>query len=205
VEPIVVTPPDRLPFSLTTAIRQLGALVDDVDNVDFHCRAAIASVEDYTGRALVTRTLKLRLSQWPDFSLSYGINRQADRRNNLCAIPLHMSPLVAIASVKYYPADGTARVTWDAANYRADTATLPGRIVFVDGVTLPSLATREDAVEIEYTAGYGLKESSMPPMLVQAILQLARHWMDNPMAVDVEGTARRMPYSYQVLLRSQRV
>lgn len=208
--PIVTTTPAQvLPVTLTMALRHVRALQDDMDLVDLYCRAAVAAVEDYTGRSLITQTYTLREERWPSDGgpgrgAGWGITRRADLFKRTYGVTLARSPLVAINSVKYYPSDGGARVTWGAANYAADTASLPGKLVVTDGVTLPDLFARNDALEIEFTAGYGTKGSAMPPMLQLAVLQLARHFFDNPSAV-TEMTIEEMPYSFVQLLRSQKI
>lgn len=201
----VVTPADTLPVSIASAHRHLRTLADDSDMVNLYCRAATAAVEDYTGRIFVTTVFKATLDTWPNFGLDNAVNTKERLRTAVWAIELPRSPLLAIDFVKYYPEGGGAQVTWSASNYRTDLVNLPGRLVLVDDVDLPSLEVRADAVEIQFQAGCGLLESQMPPLLVLAMLELARHFFDNPSAVDTEGKARRMPLSYQHLLRSQRV
>ena len=202
---VVVTPADTLPCSIDLALRHVRALTDEVDLVDLACRAATAACEDYTGRVFVQQVFCLQLGGWPDTARSDGINRPAPHFKRQCGIALPRSPLVAISSVKYYPEDGGAQDTLGAGLYRADLGSLHGRLVFKENTDLPSVASRPDAIEITFTAGHGTKEYQMPANYLMCMLQLARHFYDNPSAVDMSGTVRRMPFSFQHLLRSQKI
>ena len=51
-------------------------------------------------------------------------------------------------------------------------------MVLVDGQSWPSLYPRDDAVQIEYVAGYGAA-ASVPQVFKQAILLLVGHWYAN--------------------------
>ncbi len=202
---VVKTAPGTLPMAVSTAIRHLRALEDDADLLELYCRAAVQCVEEYTGRAMMNTVYTAQLDAWPEFMEDWGINSRPRRPRPLDGIELPRSPLVEIVSLKYYPEDGGAQATWAAGNYRTNLRSLPGRLVFIDGYDLPALAARSDAVEVEFKAGSGTLESEMNPMLLMAVLQLARHFMDNPGTVDIDGNVRRMPYSFQMLLRAQRV
>jgi hypothetical protein len=192
-----------VPVSL--ALRHLRALPDDTELVSFLLRAATAVVEDYTGRSLIRQTYVLQLENWPCFAEPYGIRGPGYNGGTLSSIALERTPLVAINSVKYYPEAGGVVVTWDVANYFADSVAIPGRLVFADGVTLPAVAKRPDAIEIEFTAGPLATVTAPNAMLSLAVMQLARHLYDNPSAVDAEGKVTEMPLSFRHLLRSQRV
>lgn len=218
---VVVTPAPVLPVSILTALRHIRALADDVDLVNLYCRAAVQAVEEYTGRALITQTFRAEMERWPasmrgyygvgvPFGYSMGgygpglITRNA-AQTQLTTISLPRSPLVAIDSLKYYPDSGGSLATMDPSTYRVDVATLPGRLVFVDGTDMPPVAIRHDAIQIQFQAGYGTKESRMPPMLETATLLFARHLYDNPSIIDETGRARELPLSFQYLMRSQKI
>lgn len=201
---VVKTAPGQLPFAVSTALRHIRALEDDADLVELYCRAAVQTVEDYTGRALLRTVYTAQLDAWPDFGCQRGILPGPASRN-LDTIVLPRSPLVAIGSVKYYPEDGGAQATWDATNYRADIRSLPGRLVLAESYEFPAIAVRADAVEVEFTAGEGTAEGEVPAPLLMCALTLARHFFDNPGCVDADGKVRKMPYSFDMLRRQFRV
>jgi hypothetical protein len=203
---VVVNSLDILPCTIDMALRQLRALTDDADLVELACRASVAACEDYTGRIFVQTIFQASFSDWPDDDDSDGINKPSGRFSVPAGITLPRSPLVAINSLKYYPAGGGALVEWPDTNYYSDRASLPGRLVFADGVSFPAVDTsRPDAIQIEFEAGHGTTYPEMPANYLMAMLQLARHLFDNPSAVDAEGKIREMPLSFRHLLRSQKV
>ncbi len=202
---VVVDAPELLPCPLDMAMRYIKATEADVDAVELACRAATAACEDYTGRVFQQTIFKATLSAWPTLCRPPGIAGPRANSGVLPGITLPRSPLVAINSLKYYPDGGGAQVEWDDANYYSDRAALPGRLVFVDGVDLPALAVRPDAIEIEFEAGHGTTMQEMPANYLTAMLQLARHFFDNPGVLDHEGKGQVMPFSFQHLFRSQRI
>ncbi len=135
---VVVTPPGEDPVTLQETKNHLRVTLDDDDaRISNLIRSATAQVEEYTGRALVERQVKLILDSFPAGD-----------------IELPMPPLKSVQAVKYWDEDGVQQ-TLDAAIYQVDTASLIGRIVLAEGQAWPATAQRIDAVTVEFTAGYG--------------------------------------------------
>lgn len=185
----VVSGAEVAPVGLTDALRHIRALENDADMVWTYLQGATALVEDYTGRSLVTKTFALTLSSWPDKSR---------------VLELRRSPLLAISSVKYYAEGASVQTTLSSAEYLAITGRLPGAIQFLDTLSFPALAVREDAVTVEFTAGYGTAASAMPAELRVAILMLTHHWFDERTPF-VGAKSMEMPFSLRTLLRAFRV
>lgn len=211
----LVTPDTVLPVSLQLALRHIRALEGDADLVKLYLQAATQAVEDYTGRALLTKTYNLQLQGWPSYSGYWQTFREFIPlefapmwgQGQLRGIELRRSPLISIISVKYWDYTLQTLQTFDPSNYYTDTVSIPGRIVFNtmnQGFTLPTVMKRPDAIIIAFTSGYGVLESSIPPMLKMAVLMFAHQMFDNRVPV---GDARMvpLPYSLQYMLRSQRV
>lgn len=214
--PIVVVTPDTVfPVSLNLALRHIRALESDADLVKLYLRAATRAVEDYTGRSLLTKTFVLNLQSWPCYDGYWQSTRQfmpleyapmwGDGK--LRGLELRRSPLVAITGVKYWDFASSAQLVFDPANYYTDTAATPGRMVFnvnAPGFTFPTLMKRPDAILITFTAGYGLLESQMDPMLQMAVLMFAHQMFDNRVPV---GDARNveLPMSLRYMLRAMKV
>ncbi len=199
-----------LPVSLKTALRYCHALPDEVDLVALNLKAAVATVEDYTGRCLITQTFLQQVSEWPHTAQLFrpggwphSLVRAILPRVRFMSV--ERSPLISVTSLNYYPADGTAQVTINPTNYRVDVATLPGRITFVDGFKLPDVAIRFDAIELTYTAGTGTSANTMNNMLNVAVLQLTRHAYDHATAVDDSGKLVEMPFATRHYLRAMRI
>jgi uncharacterized phiE125 gp8 family phage protein len=121
--------------------------------------AATQFAESETGRQLITATWTLYLDKFP------------------CSgqrIELPKPPLKTVTSVKYYDTAGVLQ-TWAAAgNYGVQALAGPfadcGYISPAYAVIYPTTQSRADAVEIEFTSGYGDTFASVPPMIRAAML-----------------------------------
>mgnify|MGYP002623288214 FL=1 len=134
--------------------------------------AAIASVEEFIERSLITQTWELKLDSWEDarytrlVELSGGCER---------AIIVPRPPLLAVSSIQYIDSDGNTQ-TLAASKYDVDTASHPGRITLAVNQSWPSLRDVPNAVTITHTAGYGTLASSIPEPIRLAIRMLVAHW-----------------------------
>ncbi|GGK29839.1 head-tail connector protein [Salinarimonas ramus] len=88
-------------------------------------------------------------------------------------VRLPLAPILAVAEVRAYDANGTASVV-SAADWRLERRADPARIVLA-GAALEAA----DGVEIDLTAGFGASAADAPAPLVQAIRLLAAHWFEN--------------------------
>lgn len=83
-------------------------------------------------------------------------------------IRLHWPTVTAIAHVKYYDRDGVQQ-TWSSANYQLDGASEPARLCLAPSVSWPDTQLDKiNAVEIQYTAGWG-DAAAVPAAL--------KHWL----------------------------
>jgi uncharacterized phiE125 gp8 family phage protein len=114
--------------------------------------AARARAEWHTGRAFVTQSWTLWLDAWP--------------ANGLIEIPL--PPLQSVTEVTVYASDDTPSVL-DPSAYQIDAASAPARLMRKNEPRTDLRAV--NAVEIEFTAGYG-GASAVPQAVKQAILQI---------------------------------
>lgn len=137
-----VTDPAVEPITLAEARAHLRleatgspAAHEDDDYVSALITAAREKVEADTGRALVQRTLKLRLNTWSE------------------SIELPYAPLLSVSSVKYYDNDGTLQ-TLSSSVYDVYTDEAPGGIRLAYNQSWPNHRAQENAIEITYVAGY---------------------------------------------------
>jgi len=120
-------------------------------------RAALATIEGRTGKALLERDFALRLEAW----------RDTDRQ----ALPL--APVSAITDVTLI-APGGAETLIDPASYRLlPDMQRPGLVAM--GAMLPTVPAN-GAVRVGFMAGFGPDWSDLPPDLAQAVLMLAAHY-----------------------------
>ncbi len=206
----LVTPPTDLPVSLAMVKDHLR--LNDGDAADEALvmglvRAATETVEAYTGRALITRTLRLSLDAAPAgrFEPSFRIGVRLGPLER--AIELPMPPLIGVTSIVTYD-DADTATTFAASNYLVDTAREPGRVALRNGAMWPAGADRAaNAIEITYTAGYGAGMADVPEPIRQAILahiaQLYEYRGDE--MADDASAQKQMPIAARALLGPFRV
>lgn len=142
-------------------------------------------VEAWTGRALIARTLRETLDGW---DAPGRLSR--DGRAFALAAP----PLISVASVTLYGADGAASV-WDADNYFVDAQADPGRIALTRDRAFPRPGRGTAGIEIVFEAGYGQEPEDVPAGLREAVLRLTADGYENR-----EGEGRGFPASVIALL-----
>jgi uncharacterized phiE125 gp8 family phage protein len=140
----LITPPAALAVSLDTA--RAAARLDGTDDdaqLEQAVRTYTDEAEHITGRAFVGQTWALTLDAFPD------------------EIELPKPPLVSVVHIKYYDADG-AQQTLDPSAYQVDTSAEPGLILPAIGTKWPQTCVRKNAVEVQFTCGYGATDASVP-------------------------------------------
>lgn len=176
----VIAPPATEPVSLADA--------------KTHCRvdhatedALLASliqtarelVETMTGRALVTRTLELRIDRWA--TLLY----------------LPYPPAISVVQITYTDVAGATAALPPTA-YSLRNGVIPA-YVRLDVTQRPSVElARDGAIAIRYQAGYGAAED-VPKPLIQAMLLLIGHWYTNREAVG-RNDQGALPFAVESLL-----
>jgi uncharacterized phiE125 gp8 family phage protein len=128
-----------LPVSPDEAKAHLRVLNGDTDEyIQTLIAAATEYCEGVTGRSLrVSETVVQNYDCWPS-----------------CRFQLDRQPAIAVTSLKYYDADGTLQ-TVGSSNYRLHKSRNAAAYVEIDGdYSQPTHDTREDAIQLTYTAGY---------------------------------------------------
>ena len=146
-------------------------------------RAAMAAVENDTGKALLARRFEYVLSVWSDFA------RQA----------LPVAPVVSVVSLTITDLLG-ASVTADPAQYRLQQDFYTPAIVS-RGWSLPLIPDGGTA-SILFDAGFGSDWANVPADVAQAVLILAAHFYDHRSAMTDKG--RELPAGISSLLRRYR-
>jgi uncharacterized phiE125 gp8 family phage protein len=108
-------------------------------------------------------------------------------------------PLVSVQSVSYYDPNGNLQ-TIDPATYTVDTAPRFGRICLKDNIIWPIVDRRWDAMQIAFTAGYGLP-AAVPAGIRVGIKKLVAYWFYNPASDDVPSTVARIFERYATFKR----
>lgn len=167
-----------------------------------HIRAARMAVESWTGRALITQQWRLSLDAWPGPTGNMGLVRPAAG-----ATPRHIvlprPPLQSVTQVALYD-DGDVQTLWPTSNYYVDSARVPGRLVLRDGAVPPRPGRAANAIEIDFTCGYGASPGEVPEPMRQAMLILIAHFHENRELVDNSGKTETVPMSVAGLLAPYR-
>lgn len=109
--------------------------VDD-DLIDGLILFATGWCEDFLDRTFVNRSRQMVFDRFPKIIRPYG------------------SPLVSVESLKYIDSAGDQQ-TLSSALYQIDLVSEPGRIMPAYGQIWPTIRPVLNAVELNYTAGYG--------------------------------------------------
>lgn len=175
----VVTAPAVEPISTTDAKTHLRETATGQDTrIAVAIESARMAVEAWTGRALITRTLDLKLPGFPR------------------EIVLPYAPLASatqVTHVKYVDTDGAEQTLVLDTDYRVLAPSGPqcshGRIILQYNETWPSTRAQPDAVRVRWVAGYATSATgSIPGALKDAMLLLIGDSFENREA-QVAGTS----------------
>lgn len=156
----LVSPPAAEPVTLAEAKAHCRVDADITADDDLLTALVVAArerAEHETGRVLVTQTWRQTLPAFPAWELD-----------------LWRSPLQSVASVKYIDTDG-AEQTLAAGAYRVITDLPLGRLVPAYGGQWPATRATENAVTVEYVAGYGAA-ADVPRAIRQWMLLTIGAW-----------------------------
>lgn len=178
----VTTAPAMEPVSvgdLKTYARIDGT--DEDDLLSSFITAVRQKAELWTGRAFMSQTITLTM----DFFAS-----------DLVELPL--PPLVSVAEVRVGQEDGTWEAI-DPSQYYLDLKASPGRLYFVQDLSIPATTRQHAGYEIEYTVGYGNASADVPEAIRQAILFWAAYLYEERVPIG------KPPAEAQTLLAGYRV
>lgn len=156
----LITPPAIEPVTVDEVKVHQRIIGSDQDAViSGLITAARQVVENHTGRHLIDQTWQGVTDRW--------------------MVPFELiGNARIIQSVSYYAEDNVS-TTMASEQYYLITSGLVPVLYFFDGVILPSIAARADAVKVLLTAGYGALAEDVPMAIRQAILLLVGHYYEN--------------------------
>jgi uncharacterized phiE125 gp8 family phage protein len=157
----ITTPPAVEPVTLAEAKEYLR--VDDTSldaQITIFIKSARAQLENETGSRLLTQTVLMRCSDWPDLDRLPGV------------------PVQTVATVKYLDAAGIEQTLASTA-YELFGAKLVWGLRPTLNTTFPSIRLASDAIRISAVIGYGAATSNLPDVIRLASLLLIRGMLDN--------------------------
>lgn len=140
--------------------------------------AARQQIEEMTGLALITQQFTLTLDQfinsrraWWDGTETGAIG-YVENAHGYNAIHLPRYRLQSVDAMRVYSIDGVAESV-SLSDFVIDTEQQPGRLVLRSGATWPVALQSANAIEIDYTAGFGDTGADVPAALKLAVMQMA--------------------------------
>ena len=186
----------------------------DPDNFDqdaelsMMLKSSIKTLEEYTGRSFITKTYDLALDTIPYYQgdrLIEGFSTGAFMDNTANEIVFPKSPLVSVASFKYYN-DSDVESTFASSNYYVDNHSEPPRLVLRRSQTFPDVASLRvaNAFIIRFDAGYGAAAKDVPETIKQAINLYTSHLYENR-ELFIQQKQLPVPMTLGTLLQPYRV
>ncbi|WP_309387512.1 head-tail connector protein [Cerasicoccus frondis] len=173
------------PITLERAKAHLRVIDDSEDDLlRAYIAAARAHVEAHCGIRLIAATVT-----------AYGAKLPAGGQS----ITLPVAPVLSVASVETLAEGAEDYAALDADDFRHLEGS--NRVQLDANFASQSLAARDDAVRIIYTAGYGADAGKTPASLVTALLFLVAHYFENRVPVVIGASAVELPLGVQSLLR----
>ena len=190
---------------LTTAyVRDYLRVDDTIDNtiIDNLIKSARILTENYTGRTLCNKTLKLSVdfANELDHDLWEGMRVAPDLALKQNYITLPQSPVSSITHIKYYD-DSDNPTTYASTKYYLDSVRVPARVVLRNGEQWPTGLRVANGIEITYVAGFGANATDVPEAMRLAVSQLVAYLYENRGDMD----AMAVPPSVMPLLQPYRI
>lgn len=152
-----IIPPAAMAVSIEAARRaaRTSGTALDAELTD-KVQAYTEDAEHKTRRAFITQTWEVTLDEF------------------VPAIPLARPPIISVLAVKYYDTAGVLQ-TLAPDVYIVDDRSEPGSIVPAPDRAWPVTAKRPNAVQVQYTCGYGPGPDDVPAAIRQYILGMVEN------------------------------
>ncbi|PIY28397.1 MAG: hypothetical protein COZ09_10125 [Comamonadaceae bacterium CG_4_10_14_3_um_filter_60_42] len=141
--------------------------------------AAREEIEEVTGIAMITQEWRLALDAWPGNPEPWWSGTRQGAISELRGAPATLAipvyPLQGIDAVTVFNEAGASSAVTVATVFDVDTYQRPGRLSLKAGQTWPIALRDTNAIQIEYTAGFGDAASDVPAPLKRAVLQMAAY------------------------------
>ncbi len=185
----LLTPPAVEPISLADAKAHLRVDTTDEDStINLLITVARESIEQETGRALITQSWSWVFDHWPDaFALS---------------VP--KPPLITVDAIKSFDSEDAATIV-DVNDFILNASSFDGRLVLKVGSSWPIAQRPIAGFEIQFTAGYGAAATDVPAPLRQAILLLVAQSFEERLPFDLAHEGAVLPHAVDVLIAPYRI
>ncbi len=189
-------------------VKEYLRVTNDAENTTItnFLTAAIEVAQNYTNSKFLEHEYNMTMETWDDVYVSnhytqalvdgaYITTSGYVGKDGLNQIVLPYAPLASITHIKYYDSAG-AQQTWSDTNYLTQKyINQKGFAEIKDGVTLPTISERADAIEIRFKAGYGTTSSDVPEAIKTAILLIIGSMYEKR-----EDSVSRLPKASEYIL-----
>lgn len=168
---------------ITTAQLKEALVLDSDDSyslLDLYITSAREQFEAVTGRALITQEWRMTIDRWPSGGrepwwdgVQQGAISELYAPGRATWVILPRYRLQSVDAITVFDDDGTSSTVTIADTFIVDTQQEPGRLVLKNGATWPVALQRANAIQIDYTAGYGDTAATVPAAIRVALLQFA--------------------------------
>ena len=158
-----------------------------IDRLIATATARIDGLDGIMGRALIDQT-------WTDYFSRFPSGRQ---------IELALCPVRSIVAIRYYAPDGSLKTVSEdiyTEMHMADRCL----IRLNEGQSWPTTSRQDDAISIEYVAGYGPDPSDVPETIIHAALLLIATYYEEREEIVYNRFGRRQKEGIHALLAPYR-
>lgn len=165
-------------------------------------KMATQYVENFTGRALINRTITLFVDGVDEIDLALweGTRVAPDMSIRKRYIELPSTPVSSVSSISSF-SDNDTETTFASTKYFVDTVREPARVYLRDGEAWPQSLRVANGLKIVYVAGYGSNRTDIPEAIRLGILNIIAFNYEH--RGDFEGVLRQ-PAMVQSLLQPYR-
>jgi len=175
------------PLSLEEAKLQCRVTASDDDVLI--ARLVVAAreyVERFTRRALTTKTIQLRLLEFPIDSKPISLPRP---------------PLISVTTLEYRDLDtGNYTALVEGTDFEVDEAAEPAEIHLAYLQQWPSARYVFDGARVTYQTGYGPDGEDVPGALASACGLLIANWYENREPTIAATIVRKVPFTIESLM-----
>ena len=141
-------------------------------------------IEDTSGLALISQTWQMTIDRWPgQRNLWWDGVRELPVTELEGGFPSIIEPirypLISVDTINVFDEDSNSTAVTIASVFDIDIRSKPGRISLQRGATWPIASRSINAIEINYTAGYGTAATDVPTPLTRAVRNMAGYLYDH--------------------------
>ena len=153
-----------------------------------YINASSRLASEITGRKLISESIKFSIDT------TYFNER----------IVLPFTPVSAVTEIQYYDPAGVSQ-TMNISDFHLYNFDDKSELCLKEGLVLPSVDDRRDAVNITFVTGYGANSSDIPYTIRKGIRMLVTHYYENRNNTILGMSVADIPFGAESLLNVERI